>query len=70
MHKYEIVISWSREDEVYVAEVPGLPGCSAHGETQQVALINANQAINLWLDTAREFGDPIPEPQGQRLVLA
>lgn len=70
MHKYEIVIYWSREDEVYVTEVPELPGCSAHGDTQQAALMNANQAINLWLDTAREFGDPIPEPQGQRLTLA
>lgn len=70
MHKYEIVIYWSREDEVYVAEVPELPGCSAHGDTQQAALVNANQAISLWLDMAREFGDPVPEPQGQRLTLA
>jgi len=24
----------------------------------------------LWIDTAREFGDPIPEPKGRRLMLA
>lgn len=29
-----------------------------------------NQAMDLWIDTAREFGDPIPEPKGERLMLA
>ena len=70
MHKYEIIIYWSSEDDAYVAEVPELPGCMAHGDTQQAALRNVNQAMDLWLDTAREFGDPIPKPQGERLLLA
>jgi hypothetical protein len=26
--------------------------------------------MQLWLDTAREFGDTIPEPKGRRLVYA
>ncbi len=70
MHKYEIIIYWSREDEVFVAEVPELPGCMAHGNTQQEALSNANEAIQLWIDTAEEFGDPVPEPKEQRLIFA
>jgi predicted RNase H-like HicB family nuclease len=70
MHKYEIIIYWSREDEVFVAEVPELPGCMAHGNTQQEALTNANEAIQLWIDTAEEFGDPVPEPKEQRLIFA
>ena len=70
MHKYEIVIYRSYEDQVFVAEVPELPGCMAHGDTQESALANARQAIQLWIDTAREFGDPIPEPKGERLLLA
>jgi predicted RNase H-like HicB family nuclease len=70
MHKYEIIIHWSDEDQTFVAEVPELPGCMAHGSTQQVALANANEAIQLWIDTAKEFGDPIPEPKGERLMLA
>ena len=70
MHKYEIIIYWSREDQAFVAEVPELPGCMAHGNTQQEALTNANEAIQLWIDTAQEFGDPIPEPKGQRLIFA
>ena len=70
MHKYEIIIYWSREDGVFVAEVPELPGCMAHGDTQETALRNVNQAMDLWLSTAQEFGDPIPEPKGERLMLA
>ena len=70
MHKYEIIIYWSAEDGVFVAEVPELPGCVAHGDTQETALRNVNQAMDLWLSTAREFGDPIPEPKGERLMLA
>ena len=41
----------------------------AHGDTQEAALKYVNQAIALWIDTAKEFGDPIPEPEGGRLVL-
>ena len=69
-HKYQITIYWSRQDGAFVAEVPELPGCMAHGDTQQAALRNVNQAMDIWLDTAREFGDPIPEPKGERLMLA
>lgn len=70
MYKYEIIIYWSIEDEVFIAEVPELPGCMAHGSTQEDALKNAQEAIQLWIDTAREFGDPIPEPKGARLIFA
>jgi predicted RNase H-like HicB family nuclease len=70
MHKYEVIIYWSKDDDFYVAEVPELPGCMAHGDTQESALANANEAIQLWIDTAREFGDSVPEPKGQRLMLA
>ena len=70
MHKYEIIIFWSKEDNLFVAEVPELPGCMAHGETQADALANANEAIQLWIDTAQEDGIPVPEPKGERLMLA
>ena len=69
-HKYEIILYWSEADQAFVAEVPELPGCMAHGDEQETALANAQEAIALWLDTAREFGDPIPAPKGYRLALA
>jgi predicted RNase H-like HicB family nuclease len=70
MIKYEVIIHRSEEDQAFVAKVPELPGCSAHGVTQESALSNARNAIRLWVDTAKEFGDPIPEPKGRRLILA
>ena len=70
MEKYETIIYWSDEDQAFVVDVPQLPGCMAHGNTQEEALKNANAAIQLWIDTAREFGDPVPEPAGRRLMFA
>lgn len=67
---YEIILYWSEEDGVFVAEVPELPGCAAHGDTQEEGLANAKEAMQLWVDTAKEFGDPIPEPKGRRLMYA
>ena len=70
MHKYEIIIYWSNEDGLFMGEVPELPGCMARGETQEAALKAVGEAVELGLETAREFGDPIPEPKGERLMLA
>jgi predicted RNase H-like HicB family nuclease len=70
MQKYEIIIYWSDEDELYIADVPELPGCMAHGETEEMALNNIKEAIQLWIDTAKEYGDPIPKPKGRRLMYA
>ena len=70
MNKYEVIIYWSEEDQAFIAEVPELPGCAAHGSSQETALANAKEAIQLWLDTAREYGDSIPEPKGRRLIFA
>jgi len=70
MHKYETIIYWSDEDNVFVAEGPELAGCNAHGDTPESALREAQTAISFWLETAREFGDPIPQPKGRRLVFA
>ena len=70
MQKYEIIIYWSNEDEVFVAEVPELPGCMAHGDNEESALNNVKDAISLWIATAKEYGDPVPQPKGRRLIYA
>lgn len=70
MHRYGIIISRSGEDRVFVAEVPELASCMAHGDTEELALRHVKEAIQLWIETAREFDDPIPEPKGRRLVYA
>ena len=70
MHKYEVIIYWSDEDSAYVAEVPELPGCMAHGSTCEAALQSAHEAVGLWLDTAAELGRVVPEPKGRHLQFA
>ena len=68
--KYEIDLFWSDEDQVFIAEVPELPGCMAHGATHEEALAEVQQAIVGWIATAREFGHPVPEPKPRGLRLA
>ncbi len=70
MHRYEVIIYWSEDDQAFVADVPELPGCSAHGNSPSNALANCQDAIDLWLDTAEEFGRTIPSPKGRRLQYA
>lgn len=70
IHKYEIIIYWSDDDQAFVAEVPELPGCAAHGDTPDAALSSCGEAMTLWIDTAKEAGHSIPVPRGRRLRLA
>ncbi len=69
MSKYEMVIYWSEADGAFVVEVPELPGCMADGSNYQEAVVNAEQVIQEWIETAREEGRPVPEPKG-RLIYA
>lgn len=63
--KYEIDIFWSDEDESYIANVPELLYCSAWGETYEDALREVREAMELHLETLREDGLPIPEPNAR-----
>jgi predicted RNase H-like HicB family nuclease len=65
MYRYELIIYWSADDHNFVAEVPELPGCMAHGMTPAEAAASAEQAITLWISTAREDQQSIPEPKGR-----
>ncbi len=37
---YETKIYWDKGDEIFIAEVPDLAGCLAHGKTQIEAVKN------------------------------
>jgi predicted RNase H-like HicB family nuclease len=67
--KYELIIYWSEVDQVFIVEVPELPGCVADGETYQEAVQNVEVIIQEGIETAQELGRPIPEPRG-RLLFA
>lgn len=61
--RYHINVFWSDEDGCWIADVPDLRYCSAHGDTPAQAVAEAQEAMALWLEVAREQGIPIPEPQ-------
>ena len=69
MYRYEIIMFWSQEDAEFIAEVPELPGCMAHGITQADALLHIQEAMAAWIDVAQEMGRSIPVPRG-RLMYA
>ena len=69
MNKYEVIIYWSATDDVFIAEIPELKGCIAHGQTQDEALTEVNFLVNEWIKIAKENSWQIPEPKG-RLVFA
>jgi predicted RNase H-like HicB family nuclease len=66
---YRVVVSWSDNDQAFIAAVPELPGCMADGASHHEALTNVENIIREWIETARELGRPIPQPRG-RLVFA
>lgn len=64
-HKYEIVIYWSEEDAVFIAEVPELAGCMADGKTYKKALENVQIIIEEWIETAKLHNRSIPKSKGK-----
>lgn len=60
---YSLLIQWDEEDNIYVVTVPELPGCKTHGKTYDEAIKNAHEVIELWLETAKDLGWPIPAPK-------
>lgn len=68
VYKYAIEIFYSEDDDGYIAVVPELAGCSAFGETEELALQEVKTAIDLWLSTAKNIGREIPKPQGREVL--
>jgi predicted RNase H-like HicB family nuclease len=67
---YHINIFWSAEDDCWIADVPDLAPCSAHGASPIEAMSNIRDAITGWLDVARESGLTIPPPRYRPAIYA
>lgn len=70
MRDYHINLFWSEEDAQWIADIPDLKGCSASGDTPEEAAREIQTAKELWLESAREHGDPIPEPRYRPAIYA
>ncbi len=62
MPHYHVNIFWSDRDACWIADVPDLRYCSAHGATLAEAAREIEIAIDLWLEAAVAKGDAIPQP--------
>jgi len=65
---YHINVFYSEEDECYVADIPDLKFCSAHGATALQAVEQVEIAKAAWLEAAREQGKPIPPPRYRPVI--
>ncbi len=56
------------EDGVFIVECPALPGCVSQGKTRQEALANIREAIECYLESLAQHGEPIPPPITEEIV--
>ncbi|OYD99442.1 hypothetical protein CDG77_00685 [Nostoc sp. 'Peltigera membranacea cyanobiont' 213] len=73
--KYTIVIQWSEEDQCYVVLLPEftdiMQPCT-HGETYEDALKNAQEVLEMLIESSLADGETLPEPKtlGKSLEVA
>ncbi len=60
---YSMIIQWDEDDKIFVVSVPELPGCMTHGKTYEEAVKQGKEAIEGWLNVARDLSWPIPAPR-------
>lgn len=72
---YAIVIQWSDEDQCFVVTLPEFTDVMqpvTHGNTYEEALKNAQEVMDLLIESSLNEGKPLPEPKtlGQSLQAA
>lgn len=65
--KYRILIEQD-EDNMFVAEVPSLPGCISQGKTRSEAVDNAKDAIQGYIESLKKHNEPIPPSISEEIV--
>lgn len=68
-YKYQMIITWSEEDNAFLVDVPDLPGCKADGRTITEAVENAKVIVSEWIEYAKMDGIEIPEPTRKRTFV-
>lgn len=61
--RYHINVFYSGEDKCFIADIPDLKYCSAHGDTPEEAFRQVLIAQELWLESARAARRRAPEPK-------
>jgi predicted RNase H-like HicB family nuclease len=59
VRRFKVVLELN-EDGGYTVYVPLLPGCISEGDTRKEALANIKEAIELYIESLTDDGEPIP----------
>lgn len=62
MHTYTILIHRDPDSNMYLVDVPDLPGIVTEGATEAEAIANATEAIRSHLTFLQREGEVVPEP--------
>ena len=74
--KYTVIIQWSEDDQCFVVILPEFQDVVmqpvTHGDTYEEALKNAQEVLELLVESASYEGTSLPEPKtlGQSLQVA
>jgi predicted RNase H-like HicB family nuclease len=61
MQHYRCTVILEREEEGgFHAFVPALRGCHTQGDTEEEALVNAQEAITIYIESLKAHGEPVP----------
>jgi len=66
--KYRVVLE-PQEEGGYTVYVPSLPGCVSQGETNEEALANIKEAIEVYLESLRERRIPLPKVEEHEVAV-
>ncbi|MFM2431761.1 MAG: hypothetical protein RLZZ511_2974 [Cyanobacteriota bacterium] len=62
--RYTIIIQWSDQDQCFVVSLPEWGDfCHTHGNTHAEALQNAQEVLEMLVESAIASGEPLPLPQ-------
>jgi len=56
-------------DGGYPFFVPTLPGCASQGESAKEAMANIREAIEVYLESLRERGIPLPQVEEREVAV-
>ena len=60
---YEILVT--PDENAFFVKVAEIPGCATEVDRFDQANEQIEDALDLWLEVAREYGVPIPEPKAK-----
>ncbi|KJS02520.1 MAG: antitoxin HicB [Peptococcaceae bacterium BRH_c4a] len=59
--RFNVILTWDNESQVFAVSVPTLPGCVTQGKTREEALERIQEAIAGHIEALKLVGQPVPQ---------